>query len=644
MDTEKNQTSAASKRKAGGKRVGKEQIEKARAKLEMYKAAKGTINETIKYNEQWFRRRYQEYCKDGIEGSGAIKGDTVPRQNGEIISPNSAWLFNSILNYHADAMDNFPRANVLAREKGDELEAYKLSLVLPAILQRMDFEQAYDNNQYTKGYQGWCVYWMGWDKDANGGKGDLYVKCGQLLNLYWDQEVSNIQDSSDVFYLHQVDRDELLRDHPELEAELTADDRDYQRQPDNPKNAQPTKATVVDWYYKKRNKAGKRVLHYCRFVSDTVLYATENDKELSERGLYDHGEYPFEIDVLYPLEGQVAGFGKVAVGANTQIYIDLISKALLQNALWSSRPRYFKKKASGINESDFLDVRKSIIEYEGDPNAIKPIENPRIDGNVLNLQGSMIDELRTNSGSTEVATGATPGGVTAASAIASLQEAQGKQGRDSNRASFRCFRRIIVKLIELIRQFYTEAHYFRVMGDDGEAAYISIDNKGLTTGVQTNPETGEAETFERHPVFDLEITTEKNSTYTRMAQNELMLSFFSAGFFNSAMADQSLACIKLMDFDGKEELISMIGDNMAEQEQKEMLGEALMQYAQVIDELNADRGVPSNYAQQTQAVVAQVLGGGQPTSQAPAALPQTGGESSVTKNARMEAASAASPT
>ena len=110
------------------------------------------------------------------------------------------------------------------------------------------------------------------------------------------------------------------------------------------------------------------------------------------------------------------------------------------------------------------------------------------------------------------------------------------------------------------------------------------------------------------------------------------------------MAEQSLACLKMMDFDGKEELIAMLGDNLAEQEQKEMLGDALMQYAQVIDELNADRGVPSNYAQQTQAIVAQALAGGQPTSQAPAALPQTGGESSVTKNARMEAASAASPT
>jgi hypothetical protein len=129
-----------------------------------------------------------------------------------------------------------------------------------------------------------------------------------------------------------------------------------------------------------------------------------------------------------------------------------------------------------------------------------------------------------------------------------------------------------------------------------------------------------------------------------MAQNELMLYFFSAGFFNPQMAEQSLACLKMMDFDGKEELVAMLGDNLAEQEQKEMLGEALMQYAQVIDELNADRGVPSNYAQQTQAVVAQVLGGGQEAGQTAAAMPQTGGESSITQNARMEAASAASPT
>lgn len=631
---------APAAKKTRGKRIGKDQVEAARRKLEIYKAAKGTINSTLKHNEQWFRKRYQEYFKT-TEDTLLTAGT---RKRGEEVNPASAWLFNSILNYHADAMDNYPRANVLPREKGDELEAAKISMILPALMDRLNFEQVYDDSQYTKAYQGWCVYWIGWDKEAEGGKGEIYVRKAKLLNLYWDQEVDNIQESSDVFYLHQRDRDEVIREHPDLERELVVDNDEYERHDENPTNSKPNKVTVVDWYYKTKAKDGRRLVHYAQFCGNVLLYATENDKTMADTGLYNHGEYPFEVDVLYPLEGQVAGFGKVAVSASTQMYIDLISKALVQNALWSSRPRYFKKANSGINDADFLDVRNSLVEYEGDVNNLLPITANRIDGNVLNLQASMIDELRTNSGSTEVATGATPGGVTAASAIASLQEAQGKQGRASNRASFRCYRRIVTKIIELMRQFYTEAHYFRVTGDDGEAAYVAMDNRGLIPGERFNPDTGTMERYDGHPLFDLEITTEKNSTYTRMAQNELILSFFSAGMFNPQRASEAMACIKLMDFDGKEELVRMIGENQQTQEQKEALANALMQYAQVIDELNADRGVQSNYAAQTQQIVAQFLGGAAQPAQ-PAEMPDnTGMEASTTRKAREQAAGAASPT
>lgn len=641
MDKANTQTSG---RKSRGRKIGKEQIEKARIKLETYKAAKSVLNATIKYNENWFRRRYQEYFKTDADERSIMAGDTVPNTRGKDINPASAWLFNAILNGVSDMSDNHPHATVLPREADDELEAAKISLILPSLMDRIQFEKIYDDNAYTKMIQGWCVYWLGWDKDADGGRGEIYVRRGKLLNLYWDQEVDELQDSSDVFYLHQKDKEELIRNHPELERELRTDDSEYERPDGNPTNEKSDKVTVVDWYYKTKGKDGRRILHYCQFCGNVVLYATENDPELKNKGLYDHGEYPFEIDVLYPLEGQAAGFGKIAVGANTQMYIDLISKSLVQNALWSSRPRYFKKKGAGVNDQDFLDVRKTIVEYEGDPNNLKPVETPRIDGNVLNLQSSLIDELRTNSGSTEVATGATPGGITAASAIASLQEAQGKQGRATNRATFRCYRRIVTKIIELMRQFYTEAHYFRVTGDDGETAYVGMDNTGLTEGQRENPTTGMMETFERHPLFDLEITTEKSSTY-RMEHNELILSFFSAGFFNPQMATQALACLKAMSkFDGKEELIRMIGENKADQEQKDMLGNALIQYAQVIDELNADRGVQTNYTAETQQMIGQMLSGGNVPGQGVQIPVTESREAAGTRRAREEAASAASPT
>lgn len=633
----KAQTSAPAKRKTGGKRIGKEQIDKARAKLEMFKAAKGAINATIKFNEEWFKRRYQEYAGNGNNGYG-VTGDTVPLKKGVV--SQTAWLFNSVMNFVGDASDNHPRANIIPTEAQDEEEAYLLGKVIPVELRRMGFEQVYDDNQYVKGVQGWCLYTHGCNRETK----TLYVKDAQILNFYWDLEKKDIQDSSDVFYLTQMDRDELLRDYPKLEKELPHNDGDFERYPDNPTNSQPTKVTVVDWYYKKRNKAGKRVLHYCKFVGDSVLYASENDTELAERGWYDHGEYPFEIDILYPLQGQAAGFGKVAVGLNTQQNIDHINESLVENALWGSRPRYFYKESNGINEADFLDVTKTLIKYQGSDGQteIFPVTVPRIDGNVLNLQSSMIDEQRTNSGTTEVATGATPGGVTAAQAIGALQEAQGKQGRLSNRSSYRCYKRIIYKLIALIRQFFDEDHFYRIVGEDGEAQYIKYNGQAAIKDG-------------RHPAYDIEVTTEKQSEYTRMNNNDLMLSFFSAGFFDPRLAPQALACLQQMDFDGKEELIRMIRANLQDQEQKEALGQALMEYAAVIDELNADRaardeeeGLPTeeipSYVEQTEAVLQQILGGAEP--QGGGSVPARSTESAGPgiNQARKEAASAASPT
>lgn len=635
---EKTQAPKAEEKKAAAKRIGKEQVEKARIKLEMFKAAKGTINNTIKFNEQWFRRRYQEYA--GTDASGyALIGDTEPRKRGELVSPQSAWLFNSVMNFVGDASDNRPRANIIPQEAQDEEEAYLLGKVIPVELRRMGFEKVYDDNQYVKGTQGWCLYTHGCDRETK----TLYVKDAQILNFYWDLEKKDIQDSSDVFYLTQMDRDELVREYPELENEASCNDGDYERYDGNPANGKPTKITVVDWYYKKRNKDRKRVLHYCKFVGDVVLYASENDAELSEVGWYEHGDYPFEIDVLYPLQGQAAGFGKVAVGLNTQQYIDYIGKALVQNALWGSRPRYFYKESAGINESDFLDVNKTLVKYQGSGGReeIFPIEVPRIDGNVLNLQSSMIDEQRTNSGTTEVATGATPGGVTAAQAIGALQEAQGKQGRLSNRSSYECYKRIVYKLISLIRQFYDEDHFYRIVGEDGEAQYVTYNGR---TAVRDG----------RHPAYDIEVTTEKQSEYTRMSNNDLMLNFFSAGFFSPQLAPQALACLQQMDFDGKDELIRIIRVNMEEQEEKEALGQALMEYAQVIDELNADRaardaaeGLPSedmpSYVEQTQAVLSQILGGAEPQGSGQSAS-LSGSAGPGINQARKEAASAASPT
>ena len=632
-----NNENAKASQKKKLKRVGKDQIEQAKIKLDHYKAAKTHLNSVIRFNENWYRQRHMDYIRAGARRNTAFDGDTTPLYDkGELVEPTSAWLFNSIQNFHADYSDNYPRACVLAREKSDEEEAYKITRILPSLLDRIKFEATYSRAGWTKAIQGWAVYTVTWDKEANNGVGEISIGRAKLLNLYWDMEVDELERSSDVFYLHERNRDELIREHPELKDRLMAEDTDHERHEEVVVGDGLSKVTVADWYYKKRNKNGKKVLHLCQFVGDTVLYATENNPDLAERGLYDHGKYPFVVDVLYPMEDALFGFGKVAVGSSKQGYIDLLSQAVMENALWSSRPRYFAKKGHGFNKNDFMDARQMLVEVECSGNldeALKEIQVSGIDGNVLSLQDRMIEEMRETTNMRDVSQGSTTGGVTAASGIAALQEAAGKMSRDSNRTSFRAFREIVTMIIELIRQFYTEEHFFRVLNQDtGETVYLSMDNSYLKDrgGV----------------LFDLEITTEKSSTYSRMANNELMLSFFNAGIFNPQMADQAKALLTTMDFDKREEILRMVGENDNRQQVLQALIDYTLQIGQAYDQVMAASGVKSNEAQNIAMMAEQILGANYAGKGAGsrAAVPDMSGESSITQNARKEAASIASPT
>lgn len=627
----------AEKKKQGKEeRIGKEQIEKARRKLDLFKAAKQSLNATIKFNENWYRQRHMEYVRTGEKlKRNDMEGDTIPHYSqGEQVEPVSAWLFNSIQNYHADYSDNTPRCNILAREPGDELEAAKLSMIMPALLDRIGFEEVYSRCGWTKAIQGWAVYTVTWDKEADGGRGDVSIGRAKLLNLYWDMEVDDLENSSDVFYLHERDKDELIREYPELEKELVASDEEYERHGNVDAGPEATKATIVDWYYKKKGKDGRKHVHLCQFCGSVLLYASENEKSLADRGLYDHGRYPFIVDVLYPMEDALYGFGKIAVGSSKQAYIDILSQAIMKNALWSSTPRYFAKRGHGFNMTDFLDLNKKVIEVEGDPNEyLMPVDVKGIDGNALNLKESLVEELRETTNMRDVATGSTTGGVTAASGIAALQEAAGKMARDSNRSSFRAFKKIIITVIELIRQFYTEEHFFRIINQEtGEQVYVGVDNSGMSRAEGSGA-----------VLFDLEVTAEKNSSYTRLAHNELMLSFYNAGIFDPQRADQSLALLQLMDFDNKEELVRMVGENNHKEEMMGALLEYLMTLAQSYDQMAASMGVPSNEAANVAAMAQEIAEGESPGVGGAAAMPAQQSRNVMT-SAREGAASAATPT
>jgi hypothetical protein len=184
------------------------------------------------------------------------------------------------------------------------------------------------------------------------------------------------------------------------------------------------------------------------------------------------------------------------------------------------------------------------------------VETKPLPGIYLSLVREKIEELKEVTGNRDVSTGGTVSGVTAASAIAAMQEAGSKLSRDNNRASYRAFRRICLQIIELVRQFYDLPRCFRVVGADGADRFLTYSNQSLRG--EARPDAFGVGMGARMPLFDVKVGAEKSSPYSRLSQNELALQFFAAGFFNPARADEALACLDMMDFEQKHSVMRRI--------------------------------------------------------------------------------------
>ena len=565
-------------------KIGREQIQEAYQTLMKYKEGKANLERKIIDNEQWFKIRHWECMRDKVHE----------------VQPSSAWLFNAIANKHADAMDNFPSPNILPREEGDKAEAEMLTSIVPVILDQDDFEQTYDDVTYYKLKSGTGVYGVFWDKSKLNGLGDVTVKKIDLLNLFWESGITDIQRSRNVFHVELADTDLLNKAYPQLAGKAGTSSIDVAKYSYDDKVDTTNKSAVIDWYYKK-NVNGKTILHYCKFVGEEVLFATENDPEYAERGWYDDGQYPFVFDTMFPIEGTPCGFGYIDVGKDAQSYIDRGGQAIMENMLANAKPRHFVRADGAVNEDEYLDTNKPLIHVNGNlgSDSIMPVQTNTLSDIYVTILNNKIDELKEVTGNRDISTGGTTSGVTAASAIAAMQEAGSKLARDDNKASYRAFRKIVTMIIERVRQFYDLPRCFRIMGENGAARYVQYSNQGIVPQAQ-GMEMG-VDMGYRLPLFDVEVTAQKQSPYSKMSQNELALQFFGAGFFNPQMADQALACLDMMDFDRKQFIMQKISQNGGMYQQMLMMQQQMLMLAQMVDE---SRG--SNIAEQ---IAAGINGG-----------------------------------
>lgn len=526
-------------------KITKESIAEATTILQKYKAGKANLETRIVDNEEWYRLQHWQKQRQEI-----AKGKRA-----------TGWLFSDIDNKHADFMDNFPECTVLPREQSDEQAAKDLTDILPVILSRNNFKEVYSETCLYKLKNGTGIYSVLWDPESSKGLGDVSVQSVDALNLFWEPGIKNIQQSENVFFVELVGNSELRASYPDITElqNISAPSIDVTRYIYNDTIDTSDKSSVVNWYYKVKN-GGNTVLHYVRYVNDILLYASENDPEYAARGWYDHGKYPFVFDVLNPDAGTPFGFGLIDVGRETQEDIDEMNSIIMQTTKRSARRRYFASLSAGVNEDEFNDFDKDIVHVSGqiDDSKIKEIQVSPLSGAELTAYQNKVQELKEITSNKDVTTGSTNGSVTAASAIAALQESGNKTSRAMISKTYNAFREVCEMCIELIRQFYDVPRTFRVLGDRGQYQYKSF--SALTLRGTDSEEFGVSFSG-KDPEFDLEVKTYKSNPYSRAAQNQDAVNFYNMGFFNPQNDIPSLAALNMLEFEGKEKVIETIQKN-----------------------------------------------------------------------------------
>ncbi len=608
-----------------------ERIKEYNALLNKYRAGKHSIEKRCIAAENWWRlRNSAEEMKQaqGLSGFKAVSG----------------WLHNVIVSKHADGMDAYPQPNILPREPGDRAAASALGKILPVVLEQNDFEQVYSDVLWQKLKTGTGVYRVVWDGDRLGGLGDIAISRVDLLSLFWEPGLGDIQQSPYLFYTAYQDNEELTARYPQLRGRLGSDAFRPSRFAADDPAAPEGKSLVVEVWYKKP-QGGRKILHCCRYVGDVIIYdsealrreqapalrwaapltsggkgelgmsfaagasprpttgtdgsealrreqapalrweapltrggeeACEGEAVGGSAGIYAHGLYPFVFDCLFPVEASPCGYGFIDLCRNPQTQIDLLQTAFIKNTLVGAVPRYFRRIDGAVNDSEFLDLDRALVTVDGNlgEDCLRPIDYKPLSGNYLEVRQNVINELRETSGNTETSSGVPQGGVTAASAIAALQEASGKGSRDAARSGYRAYSQVVKLCIELMRQFYSLPRCFRITGELGAEKFVSFSNEGL----QLRPLYSDSglELGQYLPVFDIKVRPQRQSPYNRLSQNELALQFYSLGFFEPDRAESALGCLEMMDFEGRDALMQRISAAAGRRQRFEALRLAAM--------------------------------------------------------------------
>lgn len=297
---------------------------------------------------------------------------------------------------------------------------------------------------------------------------------------------------------------------------------------------------------------------------------------------FDDGRFPFSKHLNYLLPREFWGISEVEqIESPQKIFNKLVSYALDVLTLMGN-PIWVVDNNSGVDTDNLFNRPGLIVEKEPNSNVHR---EPGVELQPFVLQ--LIDRMRSwfdqINGANDVTRGVKPEGITAASAIAALQDSGQTRIRQKMRNLDAYLQDFGQQYISRVFQYYSAPRIVRLTNNDGAAHYFKFHVEtrqgpdGNTTKVATvrnynqNQETGEAgfdvnaKEFEIRGRFDVSVSTGSSLPFARQEKFSTAEKLFELGVID----DQEL--LKAADYPNWEAVLARV------QKQKELAAQAQMQ-------------------------------------------------------------------
>lgn len=462
----------------------------------------------------------------------------IPMKDPDEPRPATPVIQSTVESIRADLMDQLPEAVITADTPENEAAAEALTAVIAENHRAGRFEREYANLLHDLLVGGYMVMEVGYDAEENNGIGAAFIRHADAHNVLFDPLAADIQDSRAIFKLAPYPAEWFRARYPDKFEQMTSDPVTVVPRRDDylSRGAENETLLLECWEREFDPKAHEFRVHMVKLAGGIIL---EDSRTVKPEGYFAHGRYPFVVTPLFVRKGTALGYGFADLFETQQLYSDKLDQIILKNALMASHNKLLITGASGFDADDLRDWSKEV--HQGDSlGGVTWFPTPPLPAYIAGFAKSIRESIKEESGATDFSRGETYGGVTAASAIAALQEASGKRARMVARVAHGAFEEAVRLEIEVEREFCAFPRTVRL--SDGRLAAFTGNEMFTLTSLQN-----------RLPIeFAVTVKAQRESRFTVAAHNETILSLVRLGMVTPAVG------LELMMFDGKRQALDLM--------------------------------------------------------------------------------------